>query len=379
MNSRHQICRAAIVAIALAGSGTVAVCQDSGQLRPEVELLIQSVSEKVAAAGDALKLTAEQRTNIKAAVEPFAGKRMALREQRKMLIESDLRAIAEILKPEQREKVKSFIEDRVEDRPKGEGLVEWLRDDSMRETVSQKLEDASDKLGLTPEQRTQIRERLEASRDKYREQRRARRELVETELKALGEVLSPDQLKQAQQFIARHVMAAEFTESVRDRLHASASKLGLTADQLKRIEEAHQAFEPKYEALADQRRELMRAELKAVAEILNAEQREQVRDIVQDRVVLAQANLDPNEPRIVAHLKETVSERLDAASDKLNLSEGQRKQIKDKSAAFIAKYLPQRSQRESLRKGELMAAAPILTPEQREKVKDFVADHVGSR
>jgi Spy/CpxP family protein refolding chaperone len=257
--------------------------------------------------------------------------------------------------------------------------VEWQRDDSTRETVSQRLADAADELGLTPEQRTQIRERLEPSRDKYREQRRARRELIEAELKALSQVLTPQQINAVQRHIVRHVRAAEFTESVRDRLHAAASKLGLSADQLRRIEQAHEPFEPKYEALADQRRELMRAELKAVAEILNQEQREQVREICQDRVALTQANVDRNDPQLVAHLKETISERLEAVSDKLNLSEEQRKEIKEKTAAFATKYAAQRSERQTLRKEELAAVASILTPEQREMVKDFVADQVSSR
>jgi Spy/CpxP family protein refolding chaperone len=376
MKLRHPICLSVIVAIAVAGSWRVALCQESSQLRPEVELLMVSVSEKMDSAADELKLTPEQRTKIKAAVEPFASKRKELREQRKMLVENDLKAIAEILTPEQREKVKSVVEDRMEDRPKGEGPVEWARDDSMRDTFCQKLEDSADKLMLTPEQRTKIREKLEASKDKYRQQRSARRELVEAEVKAIAGILNPEQSKAMHRHVARQVITAKFSESLRDRLQASASNLALSADQLKRIEEAHQAFEPKYEALAEQRRELMRAEQKAVAEILTPEQREQARDILEDRVVVAQANVDPNDARTVAHLKETVSERLEAAADKLNLSEEQRKQIKEKGAVYVVKYTPQRNERVSLRKEELTAVAPILTPEQREKIKDLVDDHV---
>src|SRR5262245_41343032 len=163
-----------LVAIAVVGSGAVARCQESRQLRPEVELLMHSVSEKVEAAADALKLTPEQRTQIKSVLESFASKRQALREQRRTLIESDLKAISELLTPEQREKVKDFIEDRMQAQAKGEGAVVWLRDDLMRETLTQKLQSAADKLGLTPEQRTQIRERVAPSAEKYREQRRAR-------------------------------------------------------------------------------------------------------------------------------------------------------------------------------------------------------------
>jgi len=374
MNLRHRSWLAFIAAIAVVGSGTVAPCHESRQIRPEVELLIQSVSEKLEASAEDLKLTPEQRTNIKTAVKSFQGERMALREQRKMLLESDLKAIAEILTPQQREKVKSYIEDRVEDRQKREGPVDWERDGSMRETLSEKLEDAADKLDLTPEQQTQIREKLQASREQYREQRRARRELVESELKAVAEVLTPEQRKQAEQHIKRRVIAAKVTESVCDRLQEAASKLGLSEDQLTRIEETHDTFAPKYEALADQRRELMHAELKATEATLTPEQREQARDFCRDRLVVIQENADANDPRTVAHLKETISERLDAAADKLKLSEEQRKQIKEKCAGFAAKYAAQRSERQALRKEELAALAQILTAEQREKVKDFVAD-----
>jgi len=192
-------------------------------------------------------------------------------------------------------------------------------------------------------------------------------------------VLTPEQAQQAQRYIVRHVMAAKFAESVRDRLQAAASNLGLSAEQLNYIEETHATFEPKYRALAEQRRELMRAEMKAIGEILTPEQREQVRDICEDRVVVSRAKADRDESRTVAHLKETVHERLDAAADKLNLSEEQRKQIKEKCASFLGTYTSQRSQREALRREELAGVASILTAEQREKVRDFVADHVDSQ
>jgi len=380
MNLHRQSWLAFIAAVAVMSSGTIVRCQETRQFRPEVELLVQSVAEKLDGAADELKLTAEQRSKIKEAVKSFEGERTALREQRRSLIESDLKAIAEILTPEQREKAKSCLEDRAESRAESrkesEGPVAWERGE-IRETASQKLQQAAEQLALTPEQRTKIRERLEASRDKYREQRHARRELVESEFKAIAEILTPEQRMQAQQYIEQRVIAADLTQSVCERIHAAASKLELSQDQLKRISQTHETFEPKYEALADQRRELMQAEFKAVSEILTPEQREQVRDCVEDRVVVARAKLNPDDPEARSHLKETISERLDAAADRLKLNDEQRQKIKEKGAAFAAKYSPQRTQRESLRKEELAALASVLSPEQREKVKDFVADRVG--
>ena len=361
-----------VLAMAALAWGAAAKGQESRQLRPEVQMLMHSVSEKLEAAADALKLTPEQRTKIKSVFEAFKNERTALREQRRTLIEGDFKAISEILSPEQVAAAKALLEDRIDDQPEGEGGVAWMRDDSMRETLLQKLQAAAEKLGLTPEQQTKIRERVAASADKYRGQRQARRDLVEAEFKAIAEVLTPEQREQARNAITQRVVAAEVAQTVCDRMHAAADKLGLTADQKKRIAETREAFEPKFEALADERRELMRSELKAVGAILTPEQREKARDYARDRVVVIKVDLDP---KSIAHLKETVGERLEATADKLNLTPEQREQIRKQAATFAEKYGPQRDQREALRREELNAISAILTPEQREQIKNFVADH----
>lgn len=349
------------------------------QLRPEVELLVQSVGERLHAAGDALKLTPEQSSKMKGVMESFASKRKALREQRRELVQSDLRNVEELLTPEQREKVKNFVEDRVEAGPAAEGPLAWPHDDSLRETLAQKLQSAGDKLGLTAEQRTEIREHLAGSADKYRAQRQARRELVEAEFKAASDVLTPDQRDQARRMIEHRVVAAAVSQRVGDRLENAADKLGLTQDQRKKIAATCESFEPKFEALADQRRDLVQSEMKAHTQILNAEQREKARDMIHDRIIIVQSQFDPNDPRALGRLKETMRERLEAAADDLSLTPEQRNQIKEKGAEFAKKYAAQREQREALRKEELTAVGEILTPEQREKVKNFFADRLGAQ
>jgi Spy/CpxP family protein refolding chaperone len=62
--------------------------------------------------------------------------------------------------------------------------------EQLRETVSKRLEAVADKLGLTDEQKTKIREAQKGYAEKYQTLRAARRELLESELKALGEVLT---------------------------------------------------------------------------------------------------------------------------------------------------------------------------------------------
>ena len=87
--------------------------------------------------------------------------------------------------------------------------------------------------------------------------------------------------------------------------------------------------------------------------------------------------LDPNDPQAVAMLKETIAERLEATADKLDLTQEQRDKIKATYSTFAATYAAQRDQREALRKEELKAMGAILTPEQRERVKNYFADRAG--
>jgi Spy/CpxP family protein refolding chaperone len=130
--------------------------------------------------------------------------------------------------------------------------------------------------------------------------------------------------------------------------------------------------------LAADRRELLKSELKSLGEILTPEQREKVRNFFEDRVVMVDVQLDPNDPQAVAMLKEAVAERLAAAADKLGLTEEQRAKIKAAYSNFAGAYSTQRDQREALRKQELKAMGEILTPEQREKVKNYFADYIAN-
>ena len=65
--------------------------------------------------------------------------------------------------------------------------------EQLRETVSERLQTVADQLGLTPEQRTKIREAHTAFADKFQALRTQRRELLQSELEAIGDVLTPEQ------------------------------------------------------------------------------------------------------------------------------------------------------------------------------------------
>jgi Spy/CpxP family protein refolding chaperone len=367
--------RSALVVVVTA-LPALARAQEARQIRPEVDLLKQSVSEKIQAVAEKLGLTKEQRDKIKEIHHSFAAKRQALRDQRNDLFRSDLKAIGELLTEEQREKVNALMEDRVEAQEPGEGKVTWVQEASLNDTVVQKLRAAAEQIGLTTAQREQIRDRLAGSVGNYREQRRARHELIEEEFKSIAEVLTPEQREQARQYVEQRMVTAPIIQSVAQRLQAVADKLGLTEDQRKRIVETYKSYDDKYEKLADDRREQLKSELKAVGEILTPDQRERVRNYFQDRVVVVDVQLDPNDPQAVAMLKETIAGRLEAAAEKLGLTQDQRDKIKAIYSGFAANYTAQREQREALRKDELKSMGDILTPEQREKVKNFYADQL---
>jgi Spy/CpxP family protein refolding chaperone len=265
-----------------------------------VDLHKQSVSEKLQSVADRFGLTPEQCDKIKETHNSFAARRQALRDQRRDLFESDRKAINEILTPEQRKQADDLIEDRIDARKPDEGPVAWAEEALLHELFAHRLKVAAHKLGLTPEQRYHIKERLAGSAEKHRDQRRARRELVEEEYKVIAEALTP-------------------------------------------------------------------------------EQREKVRNYFHDHVVVVDLQLDPNDPRAVALLKETNAERLEATADKLGLTDDQRAKIKSAYSTFAANYTAQREQREALRKQELKAQSEILAPEQREKVSNYFADSMANQ
>jgi Spy/CpxP family protein refolding chaperone len=363
---------------AVTGLTSVARAQGAREIRPEVDLLKQSVSEKMQAVAERLGLTQEQRDKIKETHRSFEAQRQALRDQRRDLYQSDLKSMGDILTPEQRKQVDELMEDRVEALKGDEGPIAWAEEALLHDSFAHKLRVAAEQLGLSSEQRYQIKERLSGSVEKYRAQRRARRELVETEFKAIAEVLSPEQREKARRYLEQRLVTASIVQSVSDRLQAAADKLGLTSEQRQRIIDAYKSYDEKYEKLADDRRELLKSELKSIGEVLTPEQREKVRNYCQDHVVMVDVQLDPNDPRAVAMLKETIAERLEATAEKLGLTEDQRAKIKSAFSGFAASYTAQREQRETLRKEELKAMGEILTSEQRERAKNYFADFIAN-
>jgi Spy/CpxP family protein refolding chaperone len=376
---RHRSAIRWALIVALTGLPAAARAQEAHDIQPDVDLLKKSVSEKLQAVADRLGLTQEQRDKIKDAHRSFEVRRQELRDKRHELYQNDLKAISEILTPEQRKKVDDVIEDRVETPQVDAGPIAWAEEALLHDSVAHRLRVASEQLGLTPEQRYQIKEKLASSVEKYREQRKARRQAVEDEWKAIAEVLSPEQRQKARSYLEQRLVTASIAQTVAERLDAAAERLGLTADQRQKIIETCKNFDEKYEKLADDRRELLKSELKSAGEILTPEQREKVRNYFQDHVVVVDVHLDPNDPQALAFLKETITDRLAATAEKLGLTPEQRTKIKDAYASFAATYASQREQREALRKDELKAMSDILTPEQREKVKNYYSDVLENR
>jgi Spy/CpxP family protein refolding chaperone len=348
---------------------------DERTLRPEIQQMIQSVSEKLQAAADRLNLTAEQLAKIRETTSSRAEQRKALRAERLALLQEELKALGTILTPEQREKMKELAEDKVE-QVKAAGVPGLPRFDGVRDTLAERVDSAAEKIGLTSEQRRQIIKTLASHADRHVILKAKCREACEEEFKEIAAVLTPEQREKAREHIELRVVRAAAAKSVADRLDTIADKIGLSADQRRQIEKSHSQFAGKYRALRSDRRELLQEELKAIGAILSPEQREMVKDFCEDRVVLVEVLASGRDSAEAAKaVKETIAERLEAFGNKLGLTVDQRAEIRAAHETFTDKFKAQRDQRKALRQEELKALQGVLTPEQRDKVKDFVEDH----
>jgi Spy/CpxP family protein refolding chaperone len=366
---------ATVIVVGISLLARAARADEEKSLRPEIQQMVQSISEKLQAEADRLELTADQLAKIREIHASRAEQRKALRSDRQALLQEELRALSTILTPEQREKVKDLAEDRVEQvKAAGpQGLPKFV---GPRDTLAERVESAAEKIGLTSEQRQKMIETLSNHAQRHAALKARCKEACEEEFKAVAEVLTPEQRLKAREYVAERAVRAAAAKSVADRLDAVTDKMGLSADQRKQIAETHSRFAGKYQALRSERRDLMQQELKAVAAVLTPEQREKVKDFCEDKVVIIEASASGRDWAEAAKaLKETISERLEAVADKLNLSADQRNEIRGIRDTFSDKFKSQRDQRKALRQQELQALQTILSADQREKVKEFVEDH----
>jgi Spy/CpxP family protein refolding chaperone len=365
----HLVTAFALGALVLsAGAGLRA--QEEPRYSPDLEQLRETVSDRLAALADKLGLTDEQKTKIREAHTAFAGKYEACRSQRRELLQEELKALGDVLTPEQREIAKGYVEDfkAAAASPEGPEIC------PIRETLADRLHEAVAKLNLTAEQKTKLREAHAPFAEKYRAQRAEQRHLVQDELKSVSDVLTPEQREKARSLIEARMANAPVAQSVSDRIHALANHLGINSDQLTKIRDTHRGFAEQYDALDDQRNQLLQEELKAAGEILTPEQREKVSNFFADRVMIVGGDLSRFDEKTITQLRETIADRLHGVADKLGLTAEQKAKITELHEGFIPKYRAQRDQRRELRQKELDALSLLLTADQREKVKDIVGD-----
>jgi Spy/CpxP family protein refolding chaperone len=375
MNLRKQHAIGLAIAALVLATGSRVPAQEPRPFSPALEQLRETVSERLQAVADQLGLTPEQRTKLREAHAAFADRFQALRTQRRELLQSELEAIRDVLTPEQREAVKGFVEDVREAREAGAGR-DWPEVAPLRDALAERVQAADEQLALTVEQKAKIRDLHAPFAEKYRANRATRRELVEAEFKAIAEGLTPEQREKAKRYIEGRMVRAAVVRSVAERLQAAADQLGLTDEQRGKIREIHAGFRDKYRALADQRRAALHDELKAIGGQLTSDQRDRVRDLCEDRVVVVGIEIDPNNTDAITQLRETIADRLRAVADRLGLTDDQRGKIREIHASFAEKYEAQRTARRDLRREELKALGEVLTPEQREKVQSYIEDRV---
>ncbi len=365
----HLLAGFALGALVLS-AGTGLRAQEEPRFSPDLEQLRESVSDRLAAVADKLGLTDDQKTKIREAHTAFAGKYEAFRTQRRELLQDELKALGEVLTPEQREIAKGYVED-FKAAVAGTDGPEIC---PIRETLADRLHEAVAKLNLTAEQKTKIRDAHAPFAEKYRAQRAERCQLVKDELKSVAEVLTPEQREKARNFVEARMAQAPVAQTVCDRIHTLATHLGIDSDQLTKIRDTHRGFVEQYDALNEQRDQLLQEELKSAGEILTPEQREKVSNFFADRVLIVGGDLSRFDEKAITQLRETIADRLDGAADKLGLTAEQKGKIKELHAGFVPKYRAQRDQRRELRQKEFDAISALLTADQREKVKDLVGD-----
>ena len=114
MNLRKQYAIGLAVAAIILATGGRIPAKEQKPFSPALERLRETVAERLQGVADRLGLTDEQRGKIREIHAAFAEKYEAQRTARRDLRREELKAMGEVLTPEQREKVKSYIEDRVE-------------------------------------------------------------------------------------------------------------------------------------------------------------------------------------------------------------------------------------------------------------------------
>src|SRR5262249_4510175 len=141
-----------IVIVGMPFTATAArAAEEQKCLRSEIEQMLQSVAEKLKDAAAKLDLTDEQKSKIGEIEAKDAEQRTALRTERKALLQDELKALGSILTAEQREKIKEFAEDKMEQvRATTPGLPRFA---AARDTLAERAQSAAEKLGLTSEQR----------------------------------------------------------------------------------------------------------------------------------------------------------------------------------------------------------------------------------
>jgi Spy/CpxP family protein refolding chaperone len=368
---RHVLAGFALGALVMS-AGTGLRAQDEPRFSPDLEQLRESVSDRLAAVADKLGLTDEQKTKVREAHTAFAAKYEACRAQRRELLQEELKAMGDVLTPEQREIAKGYVED-FKATAAGTDGPEIC---PIRETLADRLHEAVAKLNLTAEQKTKIRDAHTPFAEKYRTQRAEQRQLVQDELKSASEVLTPEQREKVRSYIEARMAQAPVAQSVSDRIHALADHLGISSEQLTKIRDAHHGFTEQYNALKDQRDQLLQEELKSAGEILTPEQREKVSNFFADRVLIVGGDLSRFDEKTITHLRETIADRLEGVADNLGLTAEQKGKIKELHEGFAPKYRAQRDQRRELRQKEVDALSALLTADQREKVKELVGDQV---
>lgn len=221
-----------------------------------------------------------------------------------------------------------------------------------------RLEALASKLGLSDQQKEEIR-KIHADYDKkmdpLEEQLWA---LHHAEHEAMSKVLTEDQ---------RAKLPEVMKEVMHKELDKMADKLGLTEAQKQKVEKIHEMYAKKFRDLAAQKgenarhkfHELRSEAMATVGKDLNDEQRARLHSVMREEFHRMH---DPAVRR----------EHLKAFADKLGLSAEQKEQVQKVHNEYEQKIEKLAEQLKQLHKDEHAAVEKVLTEEQRTKLRELL-------
>jgi len=248
----------------------------------------------------------------------------------------------------------------------GSLLTAQEKADRPRAKGQDRLEVIAAKLGLSAEQKEKIRQihdEFDSKRDKLEDQIR---DLRQEERQAMSKVLTEEQRAKVPGVLKEEMEKGVLKEQLEKELGEIADRLGLSQEQRQRIQKIRREYRDRIEEAEEEKggkayariRELLRAEFEAIRKELTENQRARLPGILREEF---------EEMRESGAMRQ----RLRVIADKLDLSEDQRKELKEIHGRYDQKVDRLADEIRELRREEREAVTQVFTEEQRAKAREM--------